>query len=263
MSAMKPKTEREPVIIMSEGQKVFGVIHRPSGSASATGTQPAMLILHGLLGSKDQPHRMPVELAEALAQAGIIALRIDLRGRGDSEGESVDMTWQGDLADVQVALNWLAGADGVDPARIGVQGISWGGILAPVIAGRDHRVKATVIWSAVPTETLPWHPELKLIDGREVAENFAMLVGRQFYDTLPDFHPLEEAKQAHSPMLLIYGSDDDSVPPADVAHFQQAMEAAGIVCQVSVIPEADHIYFLYVWSAEVIRQTVEWAGKTL
>jgi hypothetical protein len=206
---------------------------------------------------------MPVELAEALARTGIIALRVDLRGRGDSEGDSIDMTWRGDMADAQAALDWLATSEGVDVNRLGALGLSWGGLLAPCLAGRDPRIKATVIWSAVPTETLPWKPPFDLINGHEVVENFAMLVGRQFYDTLPDFHPLAEARHARSPMLLIYGSADDSVPSADVTHFQHEMESVGVRCEVSVIEDADHIFFRYVWTEQVIQQTVAWLKQTL
>ena len=46
--------------------------------------------MHGLVGSKDQPHRILVALSEALAAAGHVALRFDLLGRGDSEGKSID-----------------------------------------------------------------------------------------------------------------------------------------------------------------------------
>jgi dienelactone hydrolase len=70
-------TSRESVTLTSAGQKMFGIIHRPA----APGTYPAVVLLHGFLGSKDQPHRMLVETAEALAKSSIIAFRVDLRGR--------------------------------------------------------------------------------------------------------------------------------------------------------------------------------------
>jgi acetyl esterase/lipase len=127
-----------------------------------------------------------------------------------------------------------------------------------VLAGRDQRVKATISWSAVPVERLNWKPEFTLMDGREVAENFAMLVGKQFYDGLPEFNPLAEAQKSRSPMLVIYGSDDESVPPADVAHFQQAIAATGNTCDVQVIEGADHIFFRYIWKQQAIRQIVAW-----
>jgi uncharacterized protein len=242
---------RDSITFISEGHKLFGVIHRPD----TPGKYPGVVVYHGFLGSKDQPHRMFVELAEALAAAGFVVLRFDLRGRGDSEGDSVDMTWRGDLADAQAGLNQLASLPDVDENRLVVLGMSWGGILAPVIAGQDERVRAVVIWSAVPVASLDWKPDFTVIDGREVAENFAMLVGRQFYDTLPEFRPLDMAKNASSPVLLIYGSDDDQVNPQAVERFRQAMTAP---VEARVIEGGDHIFFRYVWKQSVIAQTVDW-----
>jgi uncharacterized protein len=71
---------RKAILFLSEGQAVWGVYHRP---ARLLRPAPAVLILHGLVGSKDQPHQMFVKLANRLAEVGIIALRIDLRGRGE------------------------------------------------------------------------------------------------------------------------------------------------------------------------------------
>jgi uncharacterized protein len=252
---------REPVVINSQDARLFGVIHRPENLSQPV---PAVVIYHGFLGSKDQPHRMFVQLAEALAQNGMIALRFDLYGRGDSEGDSVDMTWEGDVQDAQAALNWLAGQPGVDSERLAVLGMSWGGLLAGTVAGRSKKVKASILWSAAPVEHLPWSPQLTMIDGREAAENWGMLVGRQFYDTLADFNPLAEALKASSPFLLIYGTDDDSVPTEDVRQFQAAIQERGSGrCDVIAVEGADHIFFTWVWKTQVITQTVDWLKDAL
>jgi cephalosporin-C deacetylase-like acetyl esterase len=71
---------REPIMFESDGQAVLGVIHRPRQPPAAR--LPAVAIFHGFVGSKDQPHQIFVKLAEALAAAGIVTLRVDFRGRG-------------------------------------------------------------------------------------------------------------------------------------------------------------------------------------
>ena len=110
---------REPVMFESDGQAVLGVIHRPRRPRAER--LPAVAIFHGFVGSKDQPHQIFVKLAEALAAAGIVALRIDFRGRGDSEGDTVDMTFEGDMADARGALDLLAAQPDVDAARLGLR----------------------------------------------------------------------------------------------------------------------------------------------
>lgn len=261
MSLLTSSTTREPIVITSRGARLFGVIHRPVNLPEAT---PAVVIYHGFLGSKDQPHRMFVQLAEALAQQGLIALRFDLYGRGDSEGDSIDMTWDGDLQDALAALDWLAVQPNVDAQRLSVLGMSWGGLLAGAAAGRRTEVSGCVIWSAAPVERLLWSPPFATFDEREAAENWGMLVGRQFYDTLPAFNPLQEALQAQCPFLLIHGTDDDSVPAGDVAHFQAETEQHGSSrCEVIAVEGADHIFFTWAWKMQVISQTVEWLKQTL
>jgi hypothetical protein len=253
---MSPTT-REPLVFENEGQKIFGIVHRPEQEGNA----PAVAIFHGFLGSKDQPHRMFVDFAEALAEAGIVALRVDLRGRGDSEGDSLDITPRADLSDAHRTLDALAELRGADPERLALVGMSWGGLLAAMLAGQDARVKACALWSAVPTPTLDWSPNFQTYNGREAAENWGMLVGRQFYEHLRDLRPLDEAKNARCPLLVVYGTADDSVPSQDIERFRQVVESEPF--DVIPIEGADHIFFSYRWKREVITQTVDWLKQVL
>lgn len=256
MSAMTTsQTQRAPVCLVVDGQQVYGFLHRPAG---ATNKLPAVLILHGFIGSKDQPHRIFVELAEALARAGMVALRIDLRGRGDSEGECIDITPEADLADVAAAVDYLAQREDVDAGRISVLGMSWGGTLAAVIAGRDRRVGPVVMWSSGIGELRwEWLPRLQVFDGREAAENWAQLVGRPFYEGLAELHPPAEVVMARGPFLVVYGTGDDDVAPTIPATVE-TLKAAGIPYEVMAVEGADHIFFSHAWKQQVIEATVAW-----
>lgn len=253
-------TRRAPVILEVEGQQVFGVIHRP---AAGGGRLPGVAIFHGLVGSKDQPHQIFVKLAEALARAGIVALRIDFRGRGDSEGETVDMTPAADLLDARAALDYLATQPDVDPARLALCGMSWGGAIAACLAGRDPRVSAVALWSSAPVAGFDWNPPFRQVAGRDVAEMWGNIVGRQFYDGLRDIHPFAEIRQARRPVLIAYGTADESVPQADVDQAVVALAAAGIACDVLAIPDADHAFMGYDWEQALITGTVAWLRRAL
>src|SRR5262245_31657885 len=172
---------REPVMFESDGQAILGVIHQPRELRAER--LPAVAIFHGFVGSKDQPHQIFVKLAEALAAAGVVALRIDFRGRGDSEGDTVDMTFEGDMADARGALDLLAAQPGVDAGRLGVLGMSWGATIAACLAGRDQRVGSTALWAGA-AEIHQWSPPMREVEGRPVFEIFCNLVGQQFYDSL-------------------------------------------------------------------------------
>src|SRR5688572_11279832 len=107
---------RQCVTFQSGGQTCFGMLHTPA--AAQVGKRPGVLIMHGLVGSKDQPHRIFVTLAEALSRVGYVSLRFDLRGRGDSEGDSIDITPQRDLADAEAGLATLRQHKDVDATNL-------------------------------------------------------------------------------------------------------------------------------------------------
>jgi dienelactone hydrolase len=255
-------TTRDSIVYASNGLKIFGVIHRPVNAT--TTPQPGVVMYHGFVAAKYQPpHRIFVTLAEQLAHRGIVSLRIDLPGRGDSEGESIDMTVDGDLAAAQKAIDVLCEQPDVDPTRIGLVGISWGGTLAATLAGRDQRVAATVMWSSAPGEMPNWQPDLHDVGGRLAAELFGNLVGKQFYTSLAQLNPIEEIKRSRAPVLLVYGTDDEVVPSIAIETAQQQLTEAGIPNRVIRIEGADHVFFRHDWQRQVIEQTVAWLGQTL
>ncbi len=258
---MKPTT-RDSIVYSSNGRKIFGVIHRPADTTTAP--RPGVVMYHGFVAAKYQPpHRIFVALAEQLAHQGIVSLRIDLPGRGDSEGESIDMTVDDDLAAAQKAIDVLSEQPDVDPQRIGLVGISWGGTLAASLAGRDERVAATVMWSSAPDQTPNWQPDLRDFGGRLAAEVFGNLVGEQFYTSLHQLNPIEDIKRSRGPVLLVYGTNDEVVPSIAIEQAQQQLTAAGIPNSVIRVEGADHVFFRYDWQRQVIEHTVAWLGQTL
>jgi len=255
-------TTRAPIVYTSNGLQIFGVLHRPLGPASAP--RPGVVLYHGFMATKCQPpHRIFVQLAEALAHVGVVSLRIDLPGRGDSEGESIDITVDGDLDAARSAIDFLCAQPDVDATNIGLVGISWGGTLAATLAGRDQRVAGTVLWSSAPGATPNWQPDLYDVGGRMAAEVVGNLVGEPFYASLHQLHPIEDLKRTHGSVLLVYGTADEVVPALQVAQAEQQLTAAGISNRVIHIEGADHVFFRHEWQQQVLQYTVAWLRQTL
>ena len=253
------ETTRAPITFESDGQKVFGVIHRPAGSTQ--GSRAGVAIFHGLLGSKDQPHRIFVTLAERLARDGFVALRIDFPGRGDSEGEGIDMTVTADMNAARKTIDALSADPEVDGSRLAVVGMSWGGSVAASLAGRDRRISSLALWSCVPDE-LEWRPEYEDFDGRDAQEMWGNLVGRQFFEGLREINPLHDIARARGPVLLAYGTADESVAPG-VDRARRALDAAGIAHEIVGIEGADHAFMRHAWERELIDLTCAWLRRTL
>ncbi|MNI56134.1 Alpha/beta hydrolase family protein [compost metagenome] len=86
-----------------------------------------------------------VEEGRLFAEAGFVALAIDYRHFGGSAGEPRGRLWpMQETEDFKAALDWLEVQAGVDPARLGLWGTSFGGGVVTHVAAHDLRVKACV-----------------------------------------------------------------------------------------------------------------------
>lgn len=149
-----------------EGQKVVGTLQLPDGVS----TPPAVLLLHGFAGSRDELEIPSVKegvfarAARMLAMKGLASLRIDFRGNGDSEGKFEDMTMQGEVKDALAALDFLVSEGEVNKDKMALVGWSMGGAVAAAVAGRSpHRLSSVALWAP----------------GSNMASSFALLFGPQ------------------------------------------------------------------------------------
>ncbi|MEL6479732.1 MAG: CocE/NonD family hydrolase, partial [Pseudomonadota bacterium] len=80
----------------------------------------------------------------AFAEAGIVGVRVDSRGQGDSEGLFDDEYSPQELADCCDVIAWIAAQDWSNGA-VGMMGISWGGFNALQVAAlRPPALKAVI-----------------------------------------------------------------------------------------------------------------------
>lgn len=152
-----------------------------------------------------------LEHGAVLARHGYGTLLIDNRGHGRSAGTAMDTGWFGS-ADIAGAIGFLEARPGIDPARIGLVGLSMGGEEAIGAAGDDARIRAVV------AEGATGRSDADLVD---VPAGIAGGIERvtswtQFHvaDLLTDAArpgPLVDAARTSSaPMLLIAGRGEGS-----------------------------------------------------
>ncbi len=129
-------------IVFERDVRLVGTLHRPAGP----GPHPALVVLHGASGgARDYPYYR--HLAERLPPAGFAVLLFDRRGAGESGGifETADFATL--AADGAAAAGALAARPDIDPARIGVYGVSQGGWLAPIVAALRPETACVVVVS--------------------------------------------------------------------------------------------------------------------
>jgi uncharacterized protein len=128
-------------ITMSDGCRIAARIWLPAGTEQAP--VPAILEYipyrkRDFMRARDEPiHRY-------FAQSGYAAVRVDLRGSGDSDGVLFDEYSQQELEDALEIIAWIAAQTWCSGA-VGMMGISWGGFNALQVAAlRPPALKAII-----------------------------------------------------------------------------------------------------------------------
>lgn len=213
-----------------DGNELVGHLAVPPGTGSRQ--LPGVVICHGFpagIGGGANSARTYPELADRLAnEMGWVALCFTYRGCGRSEGNFSMAGW---LRDTRAAFDQLHGHDRVD--GVWAAGFGTGGALSICAAAADPAIRGVAALCA-PADFDDWasHPRRLLDHARE-----------QDAITDPDYPPaldpwareLREiravacaAALAPRPLLVVHGSDDDSVPVFDARATSDAHGAADL-----------------------------------
>lgn len=264
---MDKKEEREPVILYNQGQKIFGVLHRPLNAAKS----PVVLMCHGLGGHKVGKGRLYVSLAEMLSTLGIGTLRIDFRGSGDSEGEFSAMTIDSEVSDALTALNYLKNSQFIDSERIAIFGRSFGGVVAVMAAKRFGSIKSIALWAPVfgceqwkekwmKAHANPMGPELR----NNLLDIEGMRPGYSFFEQLFTLKLGESLQDlAEIPLFHVHGEKDSIVDLSHAHRFKEARNHAPAKTKFRLLPLSDHDFSDYKERQSALEETAEWFAMTL
>jgi pimeloyl-ACP methyl ester carboxylesterase len=105
----------------------------------------AVVLVHGLNSSRAALG----DRINAYRRAGFMVVAYDQRGQGDSTGHNT--AGQSELVDAQRVVAFTAEQPGVDPHRIGIDGLSFGGMVSVLAAAGDQDIAAVVVESPAPS----------------------------------------------------------------------------------------------------------------
>lgn len=254
----------QPVTFKSGRETVVGMLHLPRGRRKV----PGVVMLHGFTGNRVEAHRIFVKQARALCQGGVAVLRFDFRGSGDSGGEFSQMTLSREAADARKALAFMRSQDRVDEERVGVLGLSMGGLVGAMVLTGDPALKASVLWSPVA------HPSLflrrldepglhEVLRKQGFLDHHGWAVGRVFFEDAARLDILGRIHRIQPPVLLVHGSEDAVVPPSHSDDYEAALRRAGKQVHRHVVEGADHTFSSLRWEAEVLGMTYSWFKEFL
>ena len=214
----------------------------------------------------------PAVLA-SLAARGYVVASLNYRLSGEAKFPAA-------ADDVDAAIRWLKGhaaGYGIDKTRVAVWGGSAGGQLAGLAAtdctaasgGKDSDcVQAAVIWYGVfDFAALPQRPAPA---GQPDAPN--AYLGCRIADcpaVVKAASPIDHVDAKTPPTLLIYGSEDKTVPPAQSRAMAAKLKAAGVRSESIEIPGVDHSFIGHTPEAtreaslRALQATFDWFDATV
>jgi dienelactone hydrolase len=227
----------EVVTIPSGGLRLRGLLGRPIGD----GPFPVYIQNHGSM-TIEEARRSPWisiardSLSDTLARNGYVVLLLARRGYKGSEGTASTYTRnegsfgdrdrsaadvmrgaEEETGDVIAALDYLSSLPYVDKERVGVGGVSLGGLVSVMAAARDPRFKALISMAGGYRQS----------GYRGVDEAWGPLQG--IWE--------ESARRIHVPVLILW-SKNDMLLERDVGReLEKDLRLAGKRVEMTVYPE--------------------------
>ena len=247
-----------------ENLKLSGAIHFPTNIKDQEKT-PAIILVHGFVGSKVGEHRLFVKAARYFSVQGYTVFRFDFSGCGESEGDysSVMVTQQ--IKELQSAIDYVSSYEIVDENEITVIGHSLGGAVSSLTAAVDSRIKKLILWSPVarPFKDITRITGLKAVqnalqNGKYDYQGFYL--SHTFFQDLKQHNPLTDIESFKGDTLVIHASQDKDVPKENGHDYYTALRKRNTKQKSNIlfIENADHTFSSYGYEIQLFELTYEW-----
>ncbi|WP_260293084.1 alpha/beta hydrolase [Sedimenticola hydrogenitrophicus] len=198
---------REVAIPTEGGKHLFGWFIPAEGTEPA----PTVAVLHGWGGNAG----MLLPLAPLLHRAGYAVLLFDARNHGNSDSDG-SSTLPSFAEDLEHALDWLALQPDVDAARLAALGHSLGAAAALLVASRrDLAAVVSISAFADPQSNIRRILAAYHIPYFPIGTVFRYYKQHTMGQRISDIAPRNAIRKIHYPVLLVHGSEDETVPIAD------------------------------------------------
>jgi dipeptidyl aminopeptidase/acylaminoacyl peptidase len=206
----------------SDGLTLHGWLTMPTGWKPGDPPVSAILHIHGNAGNISYHDAF----SDYLPAAGYAVLLFDYRGYGRSDPARGRLHRRLLLEDARAALDFLLQRPEIDPARIGIYGVSLGGVIGTALAAERPEVRAIISlaafssWTAIARDHLGPVGWLLARGGLDADESVRRLGDR--------------------PLLIIHGEADDIVSARHARRLHEAAVGAGIPAELLIVPGIGH-----------------------
>jgi uncharacterized protein len=257
-----------PFTIRHDSLQLAATIHYPSVEGRDVDRKmPLVVICHGFVGNRIGVDRLFLLVGRQLAAKGYLVIRFDYAGCGESEGIYGEHGLDSMIAQTRSVLDYGLSLDSVDPLRVTLLGHSLGGAVALLTGTKDKRVKSLALWSPVAH---PFNDILRIV-GRGLydesvkkgeADYLGYRLKPQFFESLQQHQPFQEAPQFHGDVFIAHGTSDEIIPTDYSFLLEKTFWLRGEGrCDKNIVFQADHTYSKGEHKAELFQSTLDWLGS--
>ena len=250
-----------------DGTSVHGQLVKPPDYVSGRRYATIVWIHGGPNGQDDhslelQGYAPPLE-RQLFATHGYVVLAVNYRGstgRGGQFARSILADWgHKEVQDLLAGVDYAVASGLADPARLGVGGWSYGGLLTDYVIASDTRFKAAISGAGSGNQLSTYGTDQYIVEyNAELGppwRNPALWLKVSY----PFFH----ADRIRTPTLFLGGDRDFNVPVAGGEQMYQALRTLGVPAQLIVYPGEYHVLTRPSFLVDRSRRYLDWMGKYL
>ncbi len=200
---------------------------------------------------------------QVLAASGYVVLGVNPRGssgRGEKFASAIFAAWgEKDGDDVLAAVDHAVARGIADPARLGIGGWSYGGILTNQVIARDRRFKAATSGAGQGNALMGYGTDMYALE-------YELELGKPWADFdawKRVSQPFLRADRIMTPTLFVCGQEDWNVPLVNSEQMYQALKSLGRETELVIYPGESHGIKRPSFVLDRMERYLAWYGEYL
>lgn len=227
--------------------KLYTIVQRPEMKSKEK--LPVVIICHGFGSDCNRP--LLREIARDVVEQGMIAIRFDFNGCGQSDGKFQDMTVLNEIQDLKCVIDWARRQPWTE--NISLVGHSQGGVVVSMTAGelgageikceallaaaavlRDDAIRGTTQGASYD----PYNIKGDYVELPRRMDGQSLKVGKGYIESAMTLPIYETAGNYTGPVLILHGTHDRVVPYTYSERYHEKLPQS----ELHLISDEDHTF---------------------